>query len=324
MATRALAVATVASSLVVPTAAGSHTASGYSYPRFQPVSIAFADAEHGVLAEDDWVCQKAHGCQGRLLASSDGGVHWQVTYLGARGMRLYPVRNSRVVYAATGAHMLESTDAGLHWRVLSWPPAVVSFITAAQGWRLGSSRALAHPPALLETRNVGRTWTTRSDPCTSDYGLPAALSFATATRGWIVCNTEATAGYQGKEIWMTSDGGTRWQLKGRTHPIGPPQPKEQIGNLPGFGYPIGATFLPNGHGWLLQDRGYMLVTVDGGHIWQHSPLTQLDTIAGQSADLLSARLGFVLLRGCSVRLVRTDLDAKTATTLARWNSPTQC
>ena len=68
----------------------------------------------------------------------------------------------------------------------------------------------------------------------------------------------------------------------------------------------------------------MLVTTDGGHTWQHSPLTKLDTIAAQSADLLSDKLGFVLLRGCTVRLVRTDLAAATATTLDRWNSPTQC
>jgi photosystem II stability/assembly factor-like uncharacterized protein len=239
-------------------------------------------------------------------------------------MRLYPVRNSHAIYASTGAHMLESTDAGRHWRVLSWPPAVVSFVTASQGWKLGPARTLAHPPALLETRNGGRTWTTRSDPCTGDYGLPAALSFGSATRGWIVCNTEATAGYQGKEIWMTSDGGSHWQLEGRTHPIAPPEPKQQIGNLPGYGYPVDATFLANGHGWLLQGRGYMLVTTDGGHTWQHSPLTELDTIAGQSAELLSDTLGFVLLRGCTVRLVRTDLGAAAATTLGRWNSPTQC
>ena len=321
MMTRVLAAAAVSLVAFLPSAFAAHA---YSYPRFQPVSIAFTDAEHGVLAEDDWVCQKAHGCQGRLLATTDGGVHWQVTYVGARGTHLYPVRDSRVVYATTGERVLESIDAGLHWRVLSWPPAVVSFVTASQGWKLGPARELAHPPALLETPDGGRTWTARSDPCTGDYGLPAALSFGSATRGWIVCNTEATAGYQGKEIWMTSDGGSHWQLEGRTHPIAPPEPNQQIGNLPGYGYPVDATFLANGHGWLLQGRGYMLVTSDGGHTWQHSPLTQLDSIAGQSADLLSDTLGFVLLRGCTVRLVRTNLAAATATTLDRWNSPTQC
>ena len=321
MITRVLLAAAAILIAFVPLAVG---ARAYTYPRFQPVSIAFIDPAHGVLAEDDWVCQKPHGCQGRLLATSDGGAHWQVTYVGARGMHLFPVRDNRVVYAATGERMLESTDAGRHWQPVSWPPAVVSFVTATHGWRLGPGRTLAHPPVLLETRDGGRTWATRSDPCTGNYGSPSALSFTSAKRGWIVCNTQATAGYQGKEIWVTSDGGNRWRLEGRTHPIGPPQPKQQVGNLPGFGYPTGATFLANGHGWLLQDRGYMLVTRDGGHTWQHSPLTQLDAIAGQSADLLSDKLGFVLLRGCTVRLVRTDLSAASAVTLKRWNSPTQC
>lgn len=321
MTTRILVAGAAAFVVFVPFAFGART---YTYPRFQPVSIAFVDAKHGVLAEDDWVCQKPHGCQGRLLVTSDGGAHWHLAYTGARGTYLYPVPDSEVVYALSGNAMLISVDAGVHWKRLHWSPAVVSFVSASHGWRLGPARTLAHPPALLETRNGGRSWASRSDPCTGDYGLPAALSFASATRGWVVCNTQATSGYQGKEIWMTSDGGSHWKLEGRTHPIGPPEPKQQVGNLPGYGYPTGASFLVDGHGWLLQGRGDMLVTTDGGHTWRHSSLTEPDTIAAQSADLLNDGLGFVLLRGCKVRLVRTDLAAATATTLERWNSPTQC
>jgi hypothetical protein len=29
-------------------------AGGYVYPRFQPVSIAFFDQQHGLFAENDW------------------------------------------------------------------------------------------------------------------------------------------------------------------------------------------------------------------------------------------------------------------------------
>jgi photosystem II stability/assembly factor-like uncharacterized protein len=297
---------------------------GYRYPRFQPVSIAFIDARQGVLGEDDWVCQKAHGCHGRILVTDDGGTRWRVTYTGARGVELFPVRKTLVVYALAGAAMLESADGGLHWRRLRWAPGMVSFVTPVHGWRLGTATTLARPPPLYETRDGGHRWFKRVDPCRRDYGLPAALSFASASHGWIVCNTQATAGYQGKAVWMTRDAGRRWHLRGRTHPIGPPEPKQQLGNLPGYGYPTGATFLADGRGWLLQARGDMLVTADGGHTWRHSPLTKPDTIAAQSADLLSARLGFVLLRGCTVRLVRTNLDAPVVTTLKRWNSPTEC
>ena len=305
--------------LIVATAAA-----GYTYPRFQPVSIAFVDRQHGVLGEDDWTCQKTHGCQGRILVTRDGGARWRVSYAGARGIHLYPVAGTRVVYAMTGTVMLKSIDAGVHWQRLLWPPAVVSFVTPTLGWKIGPTTTLAHPPPLEQTRDGGQTWTVRVNPCRGDYGLTAAISFATTNYGWVVCNTQATAGYQGKEVLRTTDGGAHWTLEGRTHPIAPPKPKLQLGNLPGYGYPIGATFLADGRGWLLQDRGYMLVTTDAGHTWRDSPITKPDTIAGQSADLLTDKLGFVLLRGCTVRLVRTTDAGKTWTTLDHWNSPTQC
>jgi photosystem II stability/assembly factor-like uncharacterized protein len=304
--------------------AGVGAAHGYTYPRFQPVSLAFVDARHGVLGEDDSVCRQAHGCRSRLLATSDGGKHWRITDTVARGVELFPVRGSRTVYAFTGDAMSRTDDAGVHWRRLGWGPAIVSFVTPQRGWRLGRRATLAHPPPLYETPDAGAHWTTRLDPCSGDYREPASLSFASATLGWIACDTQATSGYQGKEVWMTSDGGRHWTLEGQTHPIAPPEPRQQIGNLPGYGYPIGGTFLPDGRGWLLQGRGYMLVTDDGGTTWRHSPLTQIDTIAAASADLLDDNTGFILLRGCTVRLVRTDVAARTATMLDRWKSPTQC
>jgi photosystem II stability/assembly factor-like uncharacterized protein len=299
-------------------------ATGYAYPRFQPVSIAFVDGQHGVLGEDDWTCHKTHGCQGRILVTGDSGAHWRVTYVGARGIHLYPVRKTRIAYAMTGTAMLKSIDAGGHWRRLLWRPSVVSFVTPTLGWKIGPTTTLAHPPPLEQTQDGGRTWTDRVNPCRRDYGLTAAISFATANDGWVVCNTQATAGDQGKEVLRTADGGTHWTLEGRTHPLAPPEPKLQLGNLPGYGYPIGATFLADGRGWLLQDRGYMLVTTDAGHTWRALPITKPDTIASQSADLLTDKLGFVLLRGCTVRLARTTDSGKTWTSLDRWNSPTQC
>jgi photosystem II stability/assembly factor-like uncharacterized protein len=299
-------------------------ADGYSYPRFQPVAVAFVDGRHGVLGEDDWTCQKARGCKGRLLTTSDGGTNWRVTAVVPRGIELFPVRGTRTVYASTGNGMLRTSDAGLHWRRVGWGPALISFVTPLHGWRLGRATTLSHPLQLYETRDAGRHWTARVDPCRGDYGNPSAVSFASSFRGWIACNTQATSGFQGKEVLMTSDGGGHWTLKGRTHPIGPPEPKQQVGNLPGYGYPIGGTFLADGHGWLLQGRGYMLITEDGGTTWRHSPLTQLDAIGAQSAELLNDAVGFILLRGCTVRLVRTDIAARRATTIHRWKSPTQC
>ncbi len=300
-------------------------AGAYSSPRFQPVSIAFFDSQHGLVAEDDWSCQKAHGCEGRILATSDGGSRWQVTYVGARGHAPLPgERDAHRVRRSQATRCSRAATAGCTGATLPWRASIVSFVTAAHGWRLGPATTMAHPPTLAETNDGGRSWATRVNPCRGDFGLTSALAFASATRGWIVCSTQASAGYQGKAVWETTDGGTHWQLEGRTHPIGPPEAKLQVGNLPGFGYPTGAVFLPDGDGWLLQDRGQMLITNDGGHTWRASPLTKPDTIAGQSADLLNGKLAFLLLRGCKVRLLRTTNRGTSWTTLHRWNAPTRC
>jgi photosystem II stability/assembly factor-like uncharacterized protein len=299
----------------------------YTFPRFQPVSIAFVDELHGVLAEDDWACQKPDGCQGRILVTSDGGSTWRQIYRGARGIELFPVRGTPVIYAIGGSGMIESTDGGLHWRKTAIPAVLSSFVTPLHGWRVGFTlkAVLRRPPPLEETRDGGRTWMPRVNPCPPpDYGQASALSFATATRGWAVCATQATAGYQGKEVWETDNGGMHWQLRSRTHPIGPPEPKLQVGRISGYGYPTGIAFLADGHGWLLQDRGYMLTTLDGGHTWTPSLITKPDTIATTSADLLNDNVGYILLRGCKVKLDRTTNGGKSWTTVHVWNSPTQC
>jgi photosystem II stability/assembly factor-like uncharacterized protein len=305
-------------------AAPQASAAEHSYPRFQPTSIAFFDAQHGVLAEDDWACVKAHGCQGRILVSSDGGAHWRMTYQGARGIHLYPVRETRLVWAITGTDMIKSRDGGLHWQHVLTHPAAVSFVTPIDGWRIGATTTLQHPPPLEQTSDGGRTWIRHTNPCRRDFGLTVAVSFATRTRGWLVCATQAAAGYQGKAVWRTDDGGGNWRLESRTHPIGPPEPNHQVGNLPGFGYATGVSFLADGHGWLWEDRGWLLTTRDGGSHWRKSPITQADQVAAKSASLLDDVTGYVLLRGCTVRLVRTRDGGKSWDVLKRWGSPTTC
>ena len=147
----------VAFAVVAVSLSAASAADGYTYPRFQPVSVAFLDEQHGVLAEDDWKCQKPDGCQGRILVTSDGGAHWRVVYRGPRGMSLYPVRGTRVVYAVTSDVMIESTDAGLHWQHAAMRPVIVSFVTPTHGWRIGFTlkAILRRPPPIQETRDGG-------------------------------------------------------------------------------------------------------------------------------------------------------------------------
>src|SRR5579862_3153534 len=176
------AVAALCAGLVLVGTAGA--ANGYAFPRFQPVSIAFVDEQPGVLGEDDWACQKPDGCQGRILVTSDGGSTWRETYRGSRGIELFPVRGTRVIYAIDSSGMIESTDGGLHWRKAAIPAVLSSFVTPLHGWRVGYTLKAVprRPPPLEETRDGGRTWIPRVNPCPPpDYGQASGLSFATAT-----------------------------------------------------------------------------------------------------------------------------------------------
>jgi photosystem II stability/assembly factor-like uncharacterized protein len=315
-----LACAVAAALLLGATAVGSAAA----YPRYQPSSIAFLDRQHGVLAEEDWSCGKPHGCAAQIHVSSDGGRSWRVTYRATMPVRLSPVRGTRIVWASTGTNTIVSRDSGLHWRRAFAAPETISFANAADGWRLAARGTLDHPPALLASADGGKSWLQRVNPCRGDYGLSIGLSFASASRGWLVCATQASTGFQGKEVWQTRDGARSWTLRSRVHPIGPPEPALQLGNLPGFGYPTGLSFLPDGRGWLWEDRGWLLTSGDGGAHWRKAVITQPDQVAATSASLLGDKLGFVLLRGCTVKLVRTSDGGNSWRLLKRWKSPTTC
>lgn len=306
---------------VAATAAANKTPS----PVLQPSSIAFVDRRHGVLAEEDWGCGKAHGCPARILVSADGGTSWRVTYHATMPIRLYPVRGTLEVWASTGASVIESRDGGSSWRrMLSRPAAAIGFATANDGWLIGTGGTFGHPRPLLATRDGGHTWRRIAGPCRGDFGIVAAVAPVSASRGWTVCTTQSGTGFQGKAIWQTDDGGAHWRLRSRVHPIGPPKPALRVGAIDGFGYVTGMQFLPGGQGWLWEDRGWLLTTTDGGLDWRKSPLTKPDQIAAQSASLLDRHTGYMLLRGCTVRLVRTTDGGRTWTTAKSWHSPTQC
>jgi hypothetical protein len=91
-----------------------------------------------------------------------------------------------------------------------------------------------------------------------DYWQVAALSFATPAHGWAVRGTRPTGWHEDTEVSEARDGGTHSQMEARTRPVAPPEPKLRVGNITGYGHPTGVTFLADGYGWLLQDRGYVL------------------------------------------------------------------
>jgi photosystem II stability/assembly factor-like uncharacterized protein len=313
--------------LVSAVAAVTPPAGALRIPLFQPTSVAFLNEKHGVLGEEDWSCGRASGCPAEILVSSDGGANWRTSLRVTAPVRLYPVRGTRVVWASTGTSVIESGDAGRSWRrVLDRPAAAIAFATTAVGWllELTAGRNDGSAP-LLRTSDGGRSWYRVSDPCHPEWFVTAALSLPTPQQGWLVCVSEGGTGSEGKEVWASANGGRSWTIRARTRFVSPPtEHLPNVGNLPLFGYPVGISFLADGHGWLWEGRGWLLATTDGGEVWRKSPITQADTTAAQSTDLVDDLLGYALLRGCVVRLVRTDNGGRSWTSVKRWPSPTRC
>jgi photosystem II stability/assembly factor-like uncharacterized protein len=87
-------------------------------------------------------------------------------------------------------------------------PASVTFVSADDGWVLGTGRCSSAPcTAIARTVDGGRTWAQVSAPDASivpggDQGAPgiSGLRFADARNGWAF----------GPDLWATHDGGTTW------------------------------------------------------------------------------------------------------------------
>jgi len=313
--------------LVLAAVAGAcAVASAVPMPRFEATSIAILDREHAVLAREDVACPRQSGCPARILVSADGGRSWRLTTRTTGPVRLSAVRGTREVWAGTGTDVLESRDAGMSWRrVLRFPAAAIAFADQRNGWLLPAGVRVDRPRPLLATASGGADWRQISGPCRRPWAT-VALARPTARQGWVACTTEAAAGTQGKEIWSTSDAGATWRLRALTGFPGLPGATGQRnrGDIPAFGYVTGIAFLADGRGWLWEDRGWLLMTRDGGTHWRRSRITRPDQIAARSASLLSSRVGYVLLAGCRVRLVRTADGGAGWTTVDRWSAPGRC
>lgn len=86
-------------------------------------------------------------------------------------------------------------------------PVSVTFVSASQGWLLGSIPCSPDPcAAVLRTTDGGRTWESILAPPTTIVSAAAGttgvsgLRFADALDGWAY----------GPELWVTHDGGTSW------------------------------------------------------------------------------------------------------------------
>ena len=248
-----------------------------AWTKQQSGSFAWLHAVFFVDSSRGW----AVGGKGALLATTDGGAHWE--------LRRRPTEDAMndlfFTDAETGwaacersiympmlkeearSYLLKTTDGGATWKrvdVLSGPDvdivlSRVRFADAQHGWAFGEMGA------LFATDNGGESWERQHTPT---MHLLLGASFLDAQRGWI-------AG-AGSTLLQTADGGASWkagdlarlpgqvsaQASAQTQARAAAQTSEPSLRL------NAVSFADARRGWAVGAHGAVLATSDGGRTWR--------------------------------------------------------
>jgi photosystem II stability/assembly factor-like uncharacterized protein len=261
-------------------------------PGFWPASVAFWDAENGLLAGRLYRDEGRSRSDGAVAMTHDGGTSWRLAYRTNSQVDGLAVVGERTAFATLGygnTKIITTGDSGRTWK--DWPGSQElsqpSFQTPETGWAVSDRGLMAW--------SSGR-WAPIPDPC---EGVVVDLSFPEGGdgRGWLACSFEGGAGQEPKAIYETTDAGRSWDLRAGVWPIGwGPSPGSSPGSgLSGYGYVSAISFLPDGSGWLAESRGTFYSTDDGGSSWrQHVGFQQPEVAFGTSVWQVDDLTGFVL------------------------------
>jgi photosystem II stability/assembly factor-like uncharacterized protein len=142
-----------------------------------------------------------------ILATADGGAHWQVQLSGDVNLTGVDFVNAQDGWAVGNTSLLTTTDGGTHWTALPEPCPLfrsVHFISPSTGFAVaGGEDDGGYNPAMpdqggvvLTTSDAGRTWRPMAAP-----GNAQSVCFSDPVHGWL--------GAAGR-LYRTVDGGARW------------------------------------------------------------------------------------------------------------------
>jgi photosystem II stability/assembly factor-like uncharacterized protein len=181
-------------------------------------------------------------------------------------------------WATAVGRLLRTTDGGLHWQNVT-PPAlpgtcsrgVTAFaLSAAAAWVVrdpvdcGSD---ALQSAISRTADGGLTWRSSTLPIFA----VAQITFVDPEHGWILADLDTADGQQAADIFRTTDGGQTWTKLSSAG--------DRPGALPLDGQKFGLTFRDATSGWVAQGDALdpaprlhgLFQTKDGGATWQPAP-----------------------------------------------------
>ena len=149
-----------------------------------------------------------------ILATTDGGAHWQVQRSGGLNLTAVDFVSGQDGWAVGNASLLATTDGGAHWTALPEPcPLIrsVHFISPSTGFAVAGGRDDGgYDPAIpnlggivLTTGDSGRTWRPLAAPANAQ-----SVCFGDPAHGWLGA---------GGRLYRTVDGGRQW-----SGPLTPP------------------------------------------------------------------------------------------------------
>lgn len=143
----------------------------------------------------------------RILATTDGGAHWQVQVRGRLGLTSLDFINGSDGWAVGPSRVMVTTDGGARWNSLPEPcPLIdaVHFVSPSLGYAVAGGTATAGQPVpasggmLLFTFDGGKAWLRLRAPADVQ-----SACFTDPVRGWL--------GAHGR-LYRTVDGGKAWAL----------------------------------------------------------------------------------------------------------------
>ena len=267
-----------------------------------------------------------------LWVTHDDGATWHKASVGpyvvdvsAIGLNVWAITDTcpstvTADLVSCSAAVEESTDGGSTWSPLSpmseggtsptaAPPQPVELarITATRAYVLRMSSDADIPFAawqLAFTSDNGATWVNRPAPCTGPVAAGAEIAASSSDDLWLLCGSQASAGFQSKELFRSRNGGQSWVLVSSAGGVGTPAPPSPVPNaVPLAGYVAPLTI---GHhnlavaspttAWLYPSRADLYLTTDGGSTWLPVPdLTSAGFADGGAGNItfLDAEHGWI-------------------------------